>query len=96
MKANIVLNKEVSERLFKEVSILIDNKDRFEEVLDNKLINELFSRRVALYVDDEVNKIEVNEFLLVKCIIESGAIDVSVGRIKKHVNGESFLTYGII
>lgn len=98
MKTNMkTLPKDISNKIYREVKELLDNKNDFEEVLDNKLINELFSRRVALHVEqNKLIDIEPNEFVIVKCLVEDGVLDVSVGKIKKNVNGESKLTYGII
>lgn len=98
MKTNMItLPKEISNKIYTEVKLMLDNKNEFEEVLDNKLINELFSRRVALYVEqNKLTDLEPNEFIIVKCLVENGVLDVSVGKIKKNVNGESKLTYGII
>lgn len=98
MKTNMItLPKEVSNKIYSEVKTLLTNKNDFEEVLDNKLINELFSRSVALYVEqNKLTDLEPNEFIIVKCLVEDGVLDVSVGKIKKNVNGESKLTYGII
>ncbi len=94
--SNIIqLEKDVSEKLYKESKDLLKISSKTELLLDNKLILDIFSRNVALHLYDKV-PFDENEFKLVVCYINNEKIDISVGTIKKNIHEDATLVYGII
>lgn len=94
--SNVInLEKEVSENLYNKCKSLLTPSIRTESLLDNKLILDIFSREVALYVVKK-HPIGDNEFKLVTTFVNNEKVDISVGTIKKTVNDEPTIVYGII
>lgn len=97
MSSIINLEKDVCDRLYKESKDVLKISDKTEVLLDNKLILDIFSRNVALYIFNSVKyPFDDNEFKKVITFVNNEKIELSVGTIKKNVNGDSTLVYGII
>lgn len=95
MSNTIHLEKDISEKLYKECKDLLYVSTKTETLLDNKLLLDIFSRRVAIYIHGK-HPFEDNEFKLVITHVNNEKIDISVGTIKKSINEEPTIVYGII
>lgn len=93
----IQLERDVCEKLYKESKDVLKVSTKTESLLDNKLILDIFSRNVALYVHgNDKYPFDDNEFKLVITYVNNEKIELSVGTIKKNINSDSTLVYGII
>ncbi len=97
MSSIINLEKDVCDRLYKESKDVLKVSDKTEVLLDNKLILDIFSRNVALYIfSSDKYPFDDNEFKKVITFVNNEKVELSVGTIKKNVNSDSTLVYGII
>lgn len=97
MSSVIQLERDVCEKLYKESKDVLKVSTKTESLLDNKLILDIFSRNVALYVHgNDKYPFDDNEFKLVITYVNNEKIELSVGTIKKNINSDSTLVYGII
>lgn len=97
MSSIINLEKDVCERLYKESKDVLKISDKTEVLLDNKLVLDIFSRNIALYIyGNDKYPFEDNEFKKVITFVNNEKVELSVGTIKKNVNSDSTLVYGII
>ena len=94
-KDTIVLDKDKANELYKKVVESLPNKKDFDELVDSRLIMELFSREVVNYLS-RMHVIEANDFKRVDCFVNGKLVKVSFGMIKPHETAEARLTYGII
>lgn len=93
----IQLERDVCEKLYKESKDVLKVSTKTESLLDNKLILDIFSRNVALYIHgNDKYPFDDNEFKLVITYVNNEKIELSVGTIKKNINTDSTLVYGII
>ena len=95
MSSIIQLEREISKRLYDEAKASISYNSEIEPLLDNKLILDIYSRNIAIYIHSN-NKFENNEFKKVITYVDNEKIEVSVGTIKKNINEPSSIVYGII
>lgn len=97
MSSIIQLERDVCEKLYKESKDVLKVSTKTESLLDNKLILDIFSRNVALYIHgNDKYPFDDNEFKLVITYVNNEKIELSVGTIKKNINTDSTLVYGII
>lgn len=97
MSSVIQLERDVCEKLYKESKDVLKVSAKTESLLDNKLILDIFSRNVALYIHgNDKYPFDDNEFKLVITYVNNEKIELSVGTIKKNINTDSTLVYGII
>ncbi len=97
MSSVIQLERDVCEKLYKESKDVLKVSTKTESLLDNKLILDIFSRNVALYIHgNDKYPFDDNEFKLVITYVNNEKIELSVGTIKKNINTDSTLVYGII
>lgn len=94
-KEVIKLEKEICEKIYNDCKQLIKPSGKTEPLLDNKLILDIFSRDIALYVFEKY-PFDDNEFKLVITFVNNEKVDLSVGTIKKNINEEATLVYGVI
>lgn len=96
--SNIIqLDKDVCERLYKESKDALKVSSKTEPLLDNKLILDIFSRNVALYIHgNDKYPFDENEFKLVITYVNNEKVELTIGTIKKNINSEPTLVYGII
>lgn len=92
---NITLDKNTSEELYDKASKMIDTKEDFEDLLDKRLIDEIFSREVVKFVS-KMHPLDENEFKVITTLVGNKTIKVSYGKIKKTIDSAPKLTYGII
>lgn len=95
MSTVLQLDKKTSEELYGKVVNMLESRDDFEEILDDKLINELFAREVVRYIS-KIHDLEENDFKRVDALVNNKTIKVSYGKMKKTIDSPSKLTYGII
>lgn len=95
MSTVLQLDKKTSEELYNKVVNMLENRDDFEEILDDKLINELFAREVVRYIS-KIHDLEENDFKRVDALVNNKTIKVSYGKMKKTIDSPAKLTYGII
>lgn len=91
----ITIPKEITDTLYKQATATLKVDSRVEKLIDKKLIYDIYSRGVALYVIDNFI-MDDNEFKLVTTRVNNEVIKVSVGTIKTKENEPSTVTYGII
>ena len=91
----ITLDKNVSQEIYDRVVKLVPNQEDFEDLLDERLIKELFSREVVRYLS-KMHQIDDNDFKRVIAMVNGKNIKISFGKIKKTQTSPSKLTYGII
>ena len=97
MSSIIQLERDVCEKLYKESKDVLKVSTKTESLLDNKLILDIFSRNVALYIHgNDKYPFDDNEFKLVITYVNNEKIELTVGTIKKNINTDSTLVYGII
>ena len=97
MSSVIQLERDICEKLYKESKDVLKVSTKTESLLDNKLILDIFSRNVALYIHgNDKYPFDDNEFKLVITYVNNEKIELSVGTIKKNINTDSTLVYGII
>ena len=97
MSSVIQLERDVCEKLYKESKDVLKVSTKTESLLDNKLILDIFSRNVALYIHgNDKYPFDDNEFKLVITYVNNEKIELCVGTIKKNINTDSTLVYGII
>ena len=89
------VENDVVQQFYGEVMEIFKINHKIEPLLEDKLILDLLSRKIAIYVFEN-NIFDDNDFKLVTVRLNNKVINISVGTIKKRENEEPTLVYGII
>ena len=93
-KELITLDINIANELYDLAESKLSKLDVTIDILDNRLIRELFAREVALYLVDK-QPLEPNEFIRVDTSARNKPLKLSIGKIIISNNNEK-ITYGII
>ena len=93
-KELITLDINIANELYDLAESKLSKLDVTIDILDNRLIRELFAREVALYLVDK-QPLEPNEFIRVDTNARNKPLKLSIGKIIIANNNEK-ITYGII
>lgn len=89
------VENDVVQQFYSDVMETFKINPKIEPLLEDKLILDLLSRKIAIYVFEN-NIFDDNDFKLVTIRLNNKVINISVGTIKKRENEDPTLVYGII
>lgn len=95
IKEIITLDINIANELYDLAESKLSNLELTMEILDNRLIRELFAREVAKHIAN-THPIDVNEFIRVDTNARNKPLKLSVGKLNLGNGIGDKITYGII